>query len=325
LSFTPQEAVKVLGQKFLLQEGIAGISHHSQQLIVYVETPEAASKIPQTLMGFPVKTIISGKFKTLALPPAKTGKTLTGTLVDRTMRLRPIVGGISTASIHVTAGTLTGRVIDKTTGLKMLLSNYHVFYGNKDTPILQPGPYDNGVYPDDVVGYVERYIEVKPPPDINLIDACIAQPVSQDIIADEVLDIGVVNGVEEARVGMRIRKSGRSCGVAEALIQDTAATVKVDGYSFGEAIFEDTIISTFVGLAGDSGSIAVSADTNAAVALLFAGSDTLTCFNKMTNVVKLLNVDIPSVAVGPSIRAPAMSYVQFPITLGLALVMCQKA
>jgi hypothetical protein len=139
-----------------------------------------------------------------------------------------------------------------------------------------------------------------------------------------VLDIGVVNGVEEARVGMRIRKSGRSSGLGEAVITDTAATVKVGGYSFGEAIFEDTIISTFVGLAGDSGSIAVSADTNAAVALLFAGSDTLTCFNKMTNVVKLLNVDIPSVAVRPSIRAPAMSYVQLPFAFGLALLMASE-
>jgi hypothetical protein len=324
LSFTPQEAVKVLGQKFLLQEGIAGISHHSPQLIVYVETPEAASKIPQTLMGYPVKTIISGKFRTLALPPAKTGKTLTGILANRTLRFRPVCGGVSIGSILITAGTNATRVFDRNTGMRLFLSNRHVFWGEKGERVTQPGRYD-GATENDVVATVERWVELKPPPDANLVDCALALPLSQDLVSDEVLDIGVVNGVEEARVGVRIRKSGRSCGLGEAVITDTAATVKVDGYSFGEAIFEDTIISTFVGLAGDSGSIAVSADTNAAVGLLFAGSDSLTCFNKMTNVVKLLNVDIPSVAVWPSIRAPAMSYVQFPITLGLALVMCQKA
>jgi len=136
-----------------------------------LKTPEAAEKIPKTLLGYPVKTIISGKFRTLTLPPAKTGKTLTGTLVNRTMRIRPLIGGISIGSINVTAGTLAGRVIDRETGQKMLLSNYHVFLGDKNTPILQPGIVDGGKYPEDVVGYIERYIEVKPPPDTNLIDA----------------------------------------------------------------------------------------------------------------------------------------------------------
>jgi hypothetical protein len=137
-----------------------------------------------------------------------------------------------------------------------------------------------------------------------------------------VLDIGLVNGVAEARVGMRIKKSGRSCGLTEATITDVNATVKVEGYEFGEAIFEDTIISTFCGIPGDSGSIAVSTDTNAAVGLLFAGSNVLTCHNKMTNVVKLLNVDIPRVA--PVRAPPATAYVQFPVTVGLALLMATQ-
>jgi intein/homing endonuclease len=734
LTFTPQEAVKVLGQKFLLQEGIAGISHHSQQLIVYVETPEAASKIPQTLMGYPVKTIISGKFRTLALPPAKTGKTLTGILANRTLRFRPVCGGVSIGSILITAGTNATRVFDRNTGMRLFLSNRHVFWGEKGERVTQPGRYD-GATENDVVATVERWVELKLPPDANLVDCALALPLSQDLVSDEVLDIGVVNGVEEARVGMRIKKSGRcftkdtliltnpdgpktieelsvgslvyslneatlkleknrvkniiyqavrpvyllktenrmvkvtdnhpfltvertyckkpmkinchfknqfgscgintyermakviqyklvwkelkdlkvgdlivvlrsisdyterigenmarllgfmvadgcidfrpkinnrvylycssreeaekyanlltsvfpeelklgkclncgyvwkgknpsscvkcfshhieilskekrqptitktknlwlvgyntskakflkkliygpnkqkqvpnliwrlplneriaflegyidgdgyrydekqwyvgttneklakqiwmlctisglrvsnlysrvktgyskrvmwefkiypksgikslkavlansnkvlhyphlyedltilpdlefepvrsikfvgyeetydievegshnfigngilmhnSCGLAEATITDINACVKVEGYDFGEAVFEDTVISTFCGLAGDSGSIAVSADTNAAVGLLFAGSDSLTCFNKMTNVVNLLNVDIPTVAVRPPIRAPAMSYVQLPFAFGLLFLMASQ-
>ena len=321
MSFTIQEATKVLSQKFLMQEGIAGVSHHSQQLVVYVETPEAASKIPHTLMGYPVKTVVSGKFRTLSLPSAKTGRTLAGILANRTLRFRPCPGGVSIGSVQITAGTNAGRVIDLTTGRKLLLSNRHVFWGEKGTPIVQPGVYDGGLDPGDRVATIERWVELKPPPDTNLVDAALGLPTSQEIVSDEVLDIGLVNGVQEARVGMRIRKSGRSCGLSEATITDVNAVVKVEGYEFGEAIFEDTIISTFCGIPGDSGSITVSADTNAAVGLLFAGSGSLTCYNKMTNVVNLLKIDIPKTAIVPPIRAPAMNYIQFPIVFGIALVM----
>jgi hypothetical protein len=323
MSFTVQEATKVLAQKFLMQEGVAGVSHHSQQLVVYVETPEAASKIPQALMGYPVKTVVSGKFKTLALPPAKMGRTLAGILANRTLRFRPCPGGVSIGSIEITAGTNTGRVIDRNTGMKLFLSNRHIFWGDKGTPVLQPGVADGGTE-DDVVGHVERWVELKPPPDSNLCDAALALPISQDLVSDEVLDIGLVNSVEEARVGMRIRKSGRSCGLSEATITDVNAVVKVEGYDFGEAIFEDTLISTFCGIPGDSGSITVSADTNAAVGLLFAGSESLTCYNKMTNVVKLLDIDIPKTAIMPPIRAPTMNYIQLPIVFGIALIMSSE-
>jgi hypothetical protein len=206
----------------------------------------------------------------------------------------------------------------------MLLSNYHIFLGDKNTPILQPGPYDNGVYPDDVVGYVERYIEVKPPPDTNLIDACLARPVSQDIVSDEVLDIGIVNGIEEAKVGMRVAKSGRSTNYAEAIIQDTEVTVKVDGYEWGEAIFEDQIITNYLGAPGDSGSCVCNVATKAAVGLLFAGSGTLTVLNKMTNVASLLNIDVPRVAVTPAVPTATAAYLLAPLFTGILLVLGAK-
>jgi hypothetical protein len=273
-------------------------------------------------MGYPVKTVVSGKFKTLALPPAKTGRTLAGILADRTLRFRPVCGGVSIGSILITAGTNATRVFDRNTGMRLFLSNRHVFWGDKETLVVQPGVADGGTE-DDVVGYVERWVELKPPPDANLADCALALPLSQDLVSDEVLDIGIVNGVEEAKVGMRIAKSGRSCGLGEAVITDTVATVKVDGYSFGEAIFEDTIITSFFGLPGDSGSCCINTASGAAVGLLFAGSDTLTCLNKMTNVVNLLNVDIPRVAFAP-VRAPVMTYIQLPVTFGLALLVTSQ-
>jgi hypothetical protein len=320
LSFTVEEAKRVLAQKFLLQEGIAGVSHHSRELVIYVETPEAAEKIPKTLLGYPVKTIVSGKFRTLALPPAKTGKTLAGTLANRTMRLRPIPGGVSIGSLEVTAGTNAGRVIDPATGQKFFLSNRHIFYGDRGTPVVQPGVYDGGSAAD-TVATVERWVELRSPPETNLADCALALPLSQDLVSDEVLDIGIVNGIEEARVGMVILKSGRSCGLGRATVTDVNATVRVEGYKEGEFVFEDTVISTFVGIPGDSGSIAVSVDTNAAVALLFAGSDALTCFSKMTNVARLLGITIPGAARVPYVPAPSIIPVQMPLVLGSLLAL----
>ena len=309
MSFTIEEAKQVLSQKFLLQEGVAGVSHHSSEIVVYVESEEYAERIPRTLLGYPVKVVVSGRFRILAGYEA------------RTARVRPVVGGVSAGSTLTTAGTVACTVVDRLTGLRMLLSNRHVFDGPAGTPILQPGAVDGGVYPDDVVAAVERFIEVKPPPDINLVDACVAMPVSQDIVGYEVLGLGVPNGVGEARVGERIRKSGRSCGVSEAVVVDTNATVKVEGYSFGEAIFEDTVITTFCGVSGDSGSIGVSAGTNVAIGLLFAGSEKLTCFNKMSNVVRLLEVDIPRYGVAGYQLVPSAAYMFAQVAAGFMLLL----
>jgi hypothetical protein len=322
MSFTVQEAVKVLGQKFLLQEGIAGISHHSRELIVYVESEEAAERVPAVLMGIPVRMVVSGKFRTLeAVPAAKTGRTLAGILASRTERWRPVPGGCSIGSVEITAGTNAGRVYDAATGRKLLLSNRHIFWGARGTPIVQPGVYDGGSDPQDRVATIERWVELRPPPDTNLVDCALGLPVSQDTVSDEVLDIGVVTSVRDAAVGMRIAKSGRSSNYAEATVQDTNATVKVSGYDFGEAVFEDQIITDYLGAPGDSGSICVEVASKAAVGLLFAGSSQMTVLNKMTNVARLLGVSFsPPAAGAPGAPPSAIPVLGFaPLMLGMIL------
>lgn len=314
--FTIEEAIKVLSQKFLLQEGIAGVSCGSQKLRIYVENRDAAMQIPPVLLTYPVEVIVSGKFRTLSLPPPKAGQTSTNVLATRTLRFRPVLGGVSVGSPKVTAGTLAGRVFDNKTGLKCFLSNRHIFYGDKGTPILQPGPIDGGKVDRDVIGYIERWAPLKPPPEVNQADAAIAVPVSQDIVSDEVMDIGVLEGIEEPKVGMRIIKSGRSCGASTATIIDTNATVKVSGYPEGELIFEKCVITTFCGIAGDSGSIAVNAETGNAVALLFAGSDVLTVFTPISTVCRLLDVSLPQAATPPP---PPLITPLLAIPLGITL------
>jgi hypothetical protein len=294
MSFTVQEAAKVLSQKFLLQEGIVGVSHHSQQLVVYVESVKDAAKVPTTLMGFPVKIVVSGLIYALnALPPGKVGRTLGGLAGSKTDRWRPAPGGVSVGHYLITAGTLSTRVYDVATGVRLFLSNNHVLAasnrGDIGSSILQPGPYDGGT-PADRLGTLERFVELKAPPDTNLVDAAVARPLADGDLSDEVLDIGIVTSIEAPSVGMTVAKSGRTTCYATATIQDINATVKVSGYPWGVSIFEDQIMTTYLGAPGDSGSLCVNTATKAAVGLLFAGSNTTTVLNKMTNVAKLLNI-----------------------------------
>jgi len=318
-----QEAVKVLGQKFLMQEGVAGISHRSEQIFVYVESPEVAERVPPALMGFPVKVVVSGRFYALGV-----GRTLAGLQGDKRWKWRPSPGGVSVGHPLVTAGTLACRVYDVATGARLFLSNNHVIAasnrGRPGDPVLQPGRADGGSDPADRLGLLERFVEIKSPPDVNLVDAAVARPIRDGDLSDEVLDIGVVNDYEEPLIGMRVAKSGRTTCYREATIEDASATVKVWGYPWGYSIFEDQVITTGLGLPGDSGSLVVNVATKKAVGLLFAGSyegstPILTILNKTSHVLRLLNVSLSPTAPRP---APAIPPLWTPLAFisGLILV-----
>ena len=293
---TIEEAVKVLSYKFLMQEGIAGVSCRrgsEGRLVVYVEDAEAARKVPSTLMGFDVEVVVTGRIYALGAV-GKVGRTLAGLVGSKTGKWKVVPGGVSCGHLLVTAGTLSSRVYDLRTGRRLFLSNNHVIAasnaGKPGDPILQPGPADGGSYPGDVIGYLERFVPIRPPPDENLVDAAVARPIRDDVLSDEVLDVGVVTSVGEARVGMRVVKSGRTTCYKEGEVTDVNATIKVYGYPWGYSIFSDQVLTTPIGEPGDSGSIVVDVGTRSAVGLLFAGSWQVTALNKMTNVVRSLGI-----------------------------------
>lgn len=77
-------------------------------------------------------------------------------------RFRPnIPAGVSIGHYKVTAGTLGAIVFDKNTGEPLILSNNHVLANSNDAEIgdvvLQPGPTDHGLRPDDVVAKLHRF------------------------------------------------------------------------------------------------------------------------------------------------------------------------
>ena len=269
--------------------------------------------VPGSLEGTPTDVIETGVIRALQSP---------------TEKHRPAPGGVSIGHRDITAGTL-GCLVKKD-GHPVILSNNHVLANSNAAeigdPILQPGPYDGGSFPNDHIADLEQFIPinigglpsecpiatgtasflnaiarlfgssvqlqaVEQQPTENLVDAAIARPLNPDDVKDEILNIGVPQGVVEAELGMAIKKSGRTTGFTTGEIQQVDVTVNVQ-YGEGRiAAFTDQLMAGAMSQGGDSGS-AVLDNNNNLVGLLFAGSDTSTILNRIQNVFSLLSVSL---------------------------------
>ncbi len=248
---------------------------------------------------------------------------------SRTDRWRPIPAGVSIGHYKITAGTFGTMVRDQSSNERLILSNNHVLANSNDSqlgdPILQPGTADGGRVDDDTVARLERYAPIsfneepptcgiatgfasfinrlasligsehrlipirQDPQAINQVDAAVAKPVDGVEISDEILDIGVIGGVTPAKLGLRVRKSGRSTGFTTGIITVMDATVDVT-YGDKKARFDNQLISTAMSAPGDSGSLLVAEDSLLAVGLLYAGSDQVTIYNPIQVVLDRLKV-----------------------------------
>jgi hypothetical protein len=248
-------------------------------------------------------------------------------LQSRTDKWRPAPGGVSCGHVAITAGTLGCLV---TRGEQVyILSNNHVLadsnQGQPGDPILQPGPYDGGTLADQIatleefvpinfgtggsicpiatgladvfnglaqiLGSRHRMRAFQENPEMNLVDAAIARPLSADLVEKRILEIGEPQGVGEGTLGLRIRKSGRTTGLTSGEITQVDATVRV-GYEAGNtATFTDQLIAGPISSGGDSGSAVLDEDGRV-VGLLFAGSSSTTVINRIQNVLDALNVSV---------------------------------
>ena len=232
-------------------------------------------------------------------------------------RERPAYGGVSVGHYRITAGTLGTCVYDLLPGSKVsppvhgqgvparfyILSNNHVLANSNAAspgdPILQPGPYDGGTLPDDRIATLARFVPITFEPPIpraqhrNLIDAAIAQ--SDSFMIDRKLHwLGAPRAWRpraNVKVGLRVRKFGRTTGLTMGSVIAVNATVDVGYGSAGIARFMDQIVTTSISAGGDSGSLVVTED-NVAIGLLFAGSSTVTILNQIENVRALLRVEV---------------------------------
>lgn len=85
-------------------------------------------------------------------------------------RHRPAPGGVSIGHYKISAGTLGAVVRDVKGGGKLALSNNHVLANSSSgndgraspgDAVLQPGRYDGGEPPGDIIGKLERFVPMR--------------------------------------------------------------------------------------------------------------------------------------------------------------------
>jgi hypothetical protein len=325
MSATAKGVVKDWKNALLNIPGVTGVglSTHSPDpnIIVYVEKRNntVLTAIPKTLNGIPVEVRTTGKIgllSMLASPPR--------ILTTRTGRARPVSGGMSCGCPQITAGTFACTVVDRGSGKKVGLSNNHVLLaanwgsqqGYSNNPVLQPGVYDGGRDPADRVGTTIRGTPISLTGE-NLCDSAIFDPLP-NMLADDVLEIGIPKDMEPPIVGESCEKSGRTTGLNTSKLESTDFTVDVTG--FGTARFADQLsFRPAFAQGGDSGSIVIDPTNGKVIGQVFAGSDEITIVSKAANIQSALNIQFGVGMTSPS--TPSSSNLLVPIlVLGVGAI-----
>jgi hypothetical protein len=224
-------------------------------------------------------------------------------------RRRPMVIGCSIGHFRITAGTLGCFVKDRKSGATLILSNNHVLANEnaakKGDAILQPGSFDKGKRPKDVVAKLRKFVTLTPSA-VNFVDCADATPVAG--IAFDAKSLGSFGslaglGAQLVDDGTVVRKVGRTTGETSGRITAFELDNVVVAYDIGNLRFDDQIEIEGAGIdafsdGGDSGSLIVDEALNA-IALLFAGGDSggtngmgLTYGNPIHAVLDSLGVDL---------------------------------
>jgi len=271
------------------EKWINGVNTGEEAILVFVKKKEDIIKlnkidiIPSKING--IKTDVVGK---------------TGILKSFALknRIRPVSPGYSCGNIRVTAGTI-GGIFKDWQGQTVILSNNHVLANtnncvlNKDI-IVQPGTADNGYWVKNIIGILKGYRQLvrgntksynsadkKTIFGYNLEDSAICKLNNQLEFDPNIPMIGKINGFnDDLSVGTKVQKTGRTTGYTTNKIIAINTSVIV---SYGRGLvflFKDQIMTSVMGAGGDSGSLLLDMNKNV-VGLLFAGSNTITVFNRI--------------------------------------------
>lgn len=227
-----------------------------------------------------------------------------------TSRARPIMPGCGLGHLRVNVGTF-GCVVRKRDGgpERYVLSNSHVLawsgLATVGDVIIQPGAYDGGAQPDDIVAQLSDFVpfdyaETGAP---NVVDAAIARILLSG--ADtrrelRILEVAPQGVSTRLRRGMKVHKVGRTTDHTWGEILDLDARPVIpyqnpanpdDRYDKVPVRFRDQVLCTRYTAGGDSGSIVLSEYDNA-VGLHFAGSPSSSLFNKIENVFDALDIEL---------------------------------
>jgi len=218
---------------------------------------------------------------------------------------RPVRIGVSVGHPNITAGTIGCRVKDNQGNVSILSNNHVIADSNKANigdPILQPGDYDGGSFPADLIGTLEDYQQIgfckgrllRNCPD-NTMDAAIAATTINDV-SNNTPSNGYgtpKSAIVSPSVGMDVEKYGRTTEWTFGQISGINGTFAID-YGQGKiANFVGQIVITpgSFSAGGDSGSLIVNTNGNP-VALLFAGSSSITIANPIGPVLNRFGVTV---------------------------------
>lgn len=224
-------------------------------------------------------------------------------------KCRPLRLGCSIGHYKITAGSLGCFVTRRSDGTPLILSNNHVLAnenaGRAGDDIIQPGEYDGGRRPGDVIGKLDSFVKLKTVSP-NAVDCAVAglkRTIKYDYQA--ISDIGKLTGLGGPilDVSGSVSKLGRTTGPTHGTVTSFELDNVVVGYELGDLTFDGQIEIEGAGseafsAGGDSGSLIVNQDINA-VALLFAGGDQggangkgLTYANPIQSVLDALKVNL---------------------------------
>jgi hypothetical protein len=306
-----------------LRLAVAALRRHADGLLqITGVVGTAVVVLPDGRVGLQVLLEREGVF---GLPRAvdgiPVGQKVTGRLMafsDPTKRQRPAPLGFSVGHPAITAGTIGARVRDAT-GRVYILSNNHVLANSNGAtigdPTYQPGPFDGGTAADQIATLADFQTITFTSTANNTIDAAISLTTTAVLDNATPSDAGYglpnstiygdANGDglfddSNALLGLNVQKYGRTTHLTHGQISGVHATVQIcyeaSGFScIKSARYVDQLIISPGGFSGggDSGSLIVTDDGNVnPVALLFAGSSTVTIGNRIDLVLNRFGVSI---------------------------------
>jgi endonuclease G len=193
----------------------------------------------------------------------------------RRVRSNPLRGGISISEERrYSAGTLGAKVLDRSTGNEMILSNWHVLVGDwtgrPGQRIYQPGRFDGGTAADTVATLTRDAMS-------KSLDAAVATLTGARALVNDQLELGPVGGVGQARIGMKVTKSGRTTDVTHGRVTGISGVAQI-AYSGVRRLIKQVITieplpGGEVSQPGDSGSLWIASDAVQGIGLHFAGGD----------------------------------------------------
>jgi hypothetical protein len=215
---------------------------------------------------------------------------------DSNVRRTPIEPGYSISHFTGDTGTL-GAIVTRN-GKYFVMSNSHVLAragrAAKGDAIIYPGFDDGGKKPKNVIATLSEFVKLKTR-GANSVDTAIAEIVTVLLtkVKADVPGIGLVSKTIKAKVGMNVKKLGRTSGMTKGTVVSTKfRPLRLPYDGVGDVSFEDQILFTRFTKPGDSGSLVVDVESKKAVGLHFASASGGSVSAPIDRVLQVMGVKL---------------------------------